>query len=110
MNLSTLLVARRPALLRRWLARVEKVHGPKDLSPEELWDHLSQILDEILATLQRETAVPAARSPEPPGASEDHGQQRLQVGFHAEELVREYGSLGECVLDEAAEAGLSLTL
>jgi signal transduction histidine kinase len=108
-SLTDLLQSRRAQILERWTQRIEWAHAPQELTRGELWDHLPNILDELLGAL-RVAAGQRAESPLPDQspASAQHGTQRLRVGFDVEEVVREYGILQDILLDELAAAEHSL--
>ena len=110
MSLSDLLTSRRSAILERWVERIRWEHAPDGLSRGELWDHLPLILDELLTALRMREELRPDASPLPAEspASAEHGSQRLRVGFDVEEVVREYGSLADILLDEVEAAGATL--
>jgi signal transduction histidine kinase len=109
-SLGDLLISRRGAILERWVERIRWEHAPEALSRGELWDHLPHILDELLIALRIHEGHRPDASPLPTDspASAQHGSQRLRVGFDVEEVVREYGSLADILLDEAQAAGATL--
>jgi rfaE bifunctional protein nucleotidyltransferase chain/domain len=106
-SLSDMLAVQRAAILERWARRVRREHAPEGLTQGELWEHLPRLLDGLGQAL-REPA--GERPPEPgPGLATQHGLQRLRVGFDVGEVVREYGVLGETILETAAAAGVPPT-
>jgi signal transduction histidine kinase len=108
--LGELLSAKRSRILERWTARVHREQAPDGLSRGELWDHLPRILDELLAALAPPSAAGASPLPAESPASVRHGEQRLRVGFDVREVVREYGILMDCLLEEVEAAGERLSV
>ena len=76
------------------------------LPRSELMDQMPAFVVEIIAALNPDTA------PQPTASdnAEEHGAQRLRLGFDVGEVVREYGLLHECIVDLAEQAGLTLTV
>ena len=66
----------------------------------ELLDHMPAFVDELIRALHPE----AISLPPMSANAEEHGEQRLGLGFDVAEVVREYGMLHECILQIAAEA------
>jgi len=105
-DLPGLLEAQRNEILARWLGRISREHGDKELSNAELRDHLPNFFDQVLSALRAsQTLVAQEETSEPPAASSAHGTQRLRVGFDVVEVVREYEILTECILDEIEAKG-----
>lgn len=71
----------------------------------ELLDHMPAFVDEIIRALYPEAL------PLPPSSAhaEEHGEQRLGLGFDVAEVVREYGALHECITDIAETEGLVIS-
>jgi signal transduction histidine kinase len=109
-HLSRLLADRRAEILERWTQRIGREHVDKDLSRGELWDHLPNFFDEVLAVLRTgESSGPEAVATNDSAASVEHGTQRLRVGFDLAEVIREYEILTECILDEVEAVGGSVS-
>jgi hypothetical protein len=72
----------------------------------ELVDHIPGFIDEIIRALYPD-AVPL---PPMSAHAEEHGEQRLRLGFDVAEVVREYGALHECILQLAGKEGLDVSL
>jgi signal transduction histidine kinase len=101
--LTELLASRRARILERWTERIQWEHAPPGLTRGELWDHLPNILDELVAALPiAKGQLAVSPLPQESPASASHGTQRLRVGFDIEEVVREYGILTDILLDELA--------
>jgi signal transduction histidine kinase len=103
-SLFELLKEEREQLITSWGNRIKSLVASAALPRAELLDHMPAFVDEIIQAL-----FPAA-VPLPPTSAraEQHGEQRLSLGFDVAEVVREYGTLHECILDLAAEAGLDV--
>ena len=102
-TLYDVLTARRAELIASWSDRLRATVVSAALPRAELVDHIPAFVDEITRALYPD-AVPL-----PPMSShaEEHGEQRLRLGFDVAEVVREYGALHECILEIAAGAGWS---
>jgi len=96
------LTERRGDLIRRWSDSLRGGVVAVPLPRTELLDHIPAFIDEIIRALYPETV------PLPPMSAhaQEHGEQRLGLGFDVAEVVREYGALHECILQIADEAGL----
>lgn len=105
-SLSALLRERRQELIERWSAAVKKETVSEPISHAELIDHMPRFIDELITALHPEAL------PLPLGAenAEEHGAQRLDLGFNVGEVVREYGALHRCIIDIADEAALTITV
>lgn len=105
-SLFALLRERKKELLDRWSQQVDAALASEALSRSELVDHIPVFIDELVGALYPD-AVPL------PGmqvvSAEEHGAQRLRLGFNVGEVVREYGILHLCILELAHEAGVAIT-
>jgi signal transduction histidine kinase len=104
-SLFSLLKARRQELIDLWGRQINAALG-EPLTRAELLDHMPVFVDELTAALYPE-AVPF------PGGSvsaEEHGAQRLRLGFDVGEVVREYGILHVCILRLCQEAAVDITI
>jgi signal transduction histidine kinase len=98
-DLASLLKARRQDLINRWSAAVRSERAPASISQAELIDHIPRFIDELIGALH-----PDAMSLTSLGENADqHGAQRLNLGFNVAEVVREYGTLHRCVIEIAGE-------
>lgn len=110
-DLIGLLEARRAEILQRWTERIRVEHADKALTRGELTDHLPIFFNQVLTALSgvevagTPTGAEAALS-----ASIAHGTQRLRVGFDLSEVIREYETLTECILDEVQGLGGSTSI
>jgi signal transduction histidine kinase len=105
-SLFAVLKEKRGQLTARWAERIKGVVAAGALPRAELLDHIPAFVDEIIRALYPD-AVPL---PAVSVNAEEHGQQRLRLGFDVAEVVREYGMLHECILEIAAEAELVISL
>jgi signal transduction histidine kinase len=103
-TLFELLRTRREELLSCWMDRTRGAVGSASLPRAELLDRMPAFVDEITAAL-----YPGAL-PLPPssGSAEEHGEQRLRLGFDVAEVIREYGLLHECILALARAVELTV--
>ncbi|MBX3192523.1 MAG: sensor histidine kinase [Labilithrix sp.] len=103
MDLAGFVSARQDEIVKKWAERVHGTLHPAVLPRLELVDHVPTFLAEIVEALQRhegpETSETAAR----------HGVQRFALGFSLGAVVREYGALRDCIVEEAAAAGVVIT-
>ena len=103
-SLFEVLKERRSHLIACWGARTKGLVASASLPRAELLDHIPAFVDEIIQALYP-SAIPL---PPMSARAEQHGEQRLGLGFDVAEVVREYGMLHECILEVAAEAGLEV--
>jgi signal transduction histidine kinase len=109
--LGELLDASAPRIIEDWRVRVDAMAHHHGLTTVELLDHMPQ----FLAELTRAALALPADAPDTTVSSEaglgwpspEHGRQRLRDGFDVDEVVREYGILGDVVLARCAEVGLT---
>jgi signal transduction histidine kinase len=110
-RLGELLDASAPQIIEDWRVRVEAMARHHGLTTVELLDHMPQFLAEVTrAALALPADAPDAGASQHAGMgwpSPDHGRQRLRDGFDVDEVVREYGILGDVVLARCAEVGLT---
>jgi len=104
-TLHDLLRAKRAELIASWSGKVRATAASTGLLQVELLDQMPAFVDEIIVAL-----YPADISPPPTSDSaEEHGAQRLRLGFDVAEVVREYGLLHGCIVQLAEEAGLTVS-
>lgn len=111
MSLQELLRDRRDEILTRFIGEVErKGLAPPGLSPSVLADHiplfLDEISDELSAGSEARLSMDAA---DVTSTARQHGEQRWNVGYDVEALVREYGVLHHVILQTARYAGAPLS-
>lgn len=105
-SLHSLLAAQRDDLITAWSAETGRVIASAPLAHAELLDRMPDFVDQIIAALHPD-AIPL-----PPAGqiAEEHGAQRLRIGFDVGEVVREYGLLHRSILDMAARSAYSPSL
>jgi signal transduction histidine kinase len=106
-ELASLLRRERAVVLERWQQRVAQF-GDGLISRIELLDHMPLFVDGLIALLEQPPLVaddPEAAAHE---AAPLHGAQRLAVGFDVDEVVREYGILGDVLLELLPTADTSV--
>lgn len=104
MSLQEVLVAHRPAVMERWLDEVRGTLHPETVPRVELIDHLPKFLDHVIRVLAQETG-----SDDGVDIAEQHGGQRLALGFSLDSVVREYGAMRAAILAAAVEHRIALT-
>lgn len=97
------LATRSQEVLLRWRAEVEGKLAPESLPELELVDHLPSFLGEIVAALRGRAGGGAGQ------AAEEHGQQRLRLGFSIDSVIREYGALRDAIWATLLAAGVEPT-
>ncbi|WP_224245831.1 PAS domain-containing protein [Hyalangium gracile] len=108
-SLADFLSVHRDALVERFKARVEQTLAPRGLSSSELEDHLPDFLEAVTEAI-RDDAWPPARVFAHDATAEQHGRQRLRVGFDLDALTREYGLLRDCIFELLEEQGVMPSL
>ena len=104
-SLAAVLQEHRSHLITYWGDRITGAIAGAMLPRAELLDHIPAFVDELIRALH-----PEAMSLPPMSANaEEHGEQRLGLGFDVAEVVREYGLLHECILQIAGEAELVIS-
>jgi signal transduction histidine kinase len=94
------------AVLQRWRHRLRERLGVDDLSGAELSDEMPSFIAELVTALD-----PATESalPEQSEAAPEHGRQRWRTGFDLDEVIREYGLLGDTILEIVNDTGSAIT-
>lgn len=101
MRLYDVLEANRGELLARWVKQVQERLDPA-ITGIELLDQMPIFIEQLIGQL-RPGVLPL-----PEGANdhaEEHGRQRLRLGFDVRSVVREYGFLEQAVLQLGAAQG-----
>ncbi|QRN95676.1 RsbRD N-terminal domain-containing protein [Archangium violaceum] len=107
-SVADLMEAHKERLFARWLEQVRRHHAPGPLSEPELANHFPDFLREVIAALHREEEGEAPKTHRVSPLGWEHGEQRFRTGFDLSAVVREYGSLQECILDLVEESGHGL--
>ena len=84
-------------IFERWLERVQRDHAPGELSRPELADHIPDFMREVVAALRREEEGQSPKTHRVGPLGWEHGEQRFRVGFDLPSMVREYGTLHDCI-------------
>jgi len=105
-QLGKILADKRDDLISAWTGETRRAITSASLPRAELLDRMPQFVDQIIAALHPEALPlqPAAEN------AEEHGAQRLRIGFDVGEVIHEYGLLHRCILRVAAQAGVTPTL
>ena len=103
-TLHDVLKTRLPELVERWQQRISQTIAA-EVQPAELRDQIPQFVEQLSMAMYP-GAVPL---PPQSAAAEEHGAQRLRLGFNIGEVVREYGILQQCIFEVAREAGVEVT-
>lgn len=111
MSLQQLLRDRREEILARFIQEVEqKDLPPSGLPRSVLVDHIPVFLEEIGLELSVGSEARISREAvEVRTTARQHGEQRWNLGYDLEALVREYGVLGHVIQQTAKSAGTPLT-
>jgi signal transduction histidine kinase len=83
----------RGELIAGWAARVKRELTAAPVPTVELMDHMPAFVDELIERAARPW------QPQPSQPAEQHGVQRLRLGFNVGEVVREYGLLHESIIE-----------
>ncbi|HEY0477040.1 MAG TPA: ATP-binding protein [Kofleriaceae bacterium] len=107
--LADFLEAEQTAIVDLFAVRVQQLVAPRALTRGQLVDHVPALFRELVAAV-REAGAPTPRVLAPSAAAQDHGKQRLGLGYGLDGLVREYGLLHDCILErlEASQATPSM--
>ncbi|HYH95044.1 ATP-binding protein [Hyalangium sp.] len=109
--LPDLLEVSRDALLERWSQQMQQLLAPRELSREQLIDSLPVFLQEVASALRREAGQPGdSQLPAHSAVAEEHGRQRMRLGFDAALVLREYALVRECLLELLELQGLEPAL
>lgn len=90
-------------VMRRFELRIRGGLAAETLAPFELRDGLPGFLRRTAELLKPRTGAEPGDSVEP-AVAEEHGEQRLRLGFDPGAVVREYGVLRDCIWEIAEEA------
>lgn len=102
-QLHELLSDRKAEVMQHWLDEVKGTLHPESMPRVELVDHLPAFLDQLVVSLRNGDAADAVE------VAEDHGGQRLALGFSLDSVVREYGAMRNAILAVARSAGLAIS-
>ena len=106
-TLDAIIESHREVIVQRYVAAVllEGV-APSDASPEQIIDHLRQMLDGLVERLRRSSEATAHDDASTRNSSaRHHGGQRWMLGLSLDDLVREYGVLRNVIVGVVKETG-----
>jgi signal transduction histidine kinase/CheY-like chemotaxis protein len=110
-TLEDVLIERRDQIIARFVAEVRREElAPAELSRSLLVDHIPTFLDEIVAELRRQDVHASVDAGDASVTARRHGGQRWSLGYDLEALIREYGVLRHCVLQEVMHTGALVTI
>lgn len=86
-------------LIERFCDKARRAPEADGLERIELIDSMAFFLDDLVDALATDVAITRDRS-----AAASHGVERLSIGFRIDRVVREYGMVGEVILEAARAA------
>jgi signal transduction histidine kinase/CheY-like chemotaxis protein len=103
------LAQHREPIVSRFAAEVARKDLPaRALARSLLVDHIPKFIDEIVAELRRLYVVRVTNDAiDTSDAAREHGEQRWNLGYDLETLIREYGVLRHCILAHAEAVGIT---
>jgi signal transduction histidine kinase/CheY-like chemotaxis protein len=110
LGLARLLHERRDQIVERFVAEVKRsgISSPSAM-PLLIVDHIPSFLDEIREELTLGASSQAARADhDARKVARRHGEQRWEIGYDLQAVIREYGLLRRCILEAARGAQLVL--
>ncbi|RYE83459.1 MAG: GAF domain-containing protein, partial [Myxococcales bacterium] len=111
-SLAHLLLDQRDSIVERFIAEVKRKDlPPPGLGPVQLIDHIPGFLDQIVVELGRQASARTSwESADTSTMARQHGEQRWELGYDLEALIREYGVLRSCILQAARDHAVPLSL
>jgi signal transduction histidine kinase/ActR/RegA family two-component response regulator len=111
-ELAELLTLQRDEIVARFVAEVQRKDlPPRGVSRSLLIDHIPRFLDEILAEVSRAKGVRMSQDAvDTSETARRHGEQRWNLGYDLEALIREYGVLRHCIVETAKAAGAQFSI
>ncbi|WP_175517218.1 sensor histidine kinase [Planctomicrobium piriforme] len=94
---------RREAILLKWKAAVhqdDEVTAPLSLSRAQFRDHIPEMLQALENSLRKGCDFAVAEAEDQGDAGSEHGIHRWQQGYNLHEVMREWGHLDHCLVDE----------
>ena len=93
---------RREQIISDWEARIRRLKPVERLERPVLLDHIPTFLDDLCEYISEVRAgLDSAPSRQTPAA---HALDRLELGYNIREIVAEYSTLRECLLELASRA------
>lgn len=111
-ELRRVLLEKREQIVLQFVSQVERTEvAPEGTRRSSLVDHIPRFLDELTAELDTARDVRVSESVVSTSATaREHGEQRWQLGYDLDGLIREYGILRQCILKMAKEEGAQITI
>jgi len=111
-DLAELLTEQRDAIVSRFVAEVERKDlSPPGLSRSLLVDHIPKFLDEIVSEAMRSQGVRMSQDAvDTSETARRHGEQRWNLGYDLEALIREYGVLRHGIIETAKATRARLSI
>jgi signal transduction histidine kinase/ActR/RegA family two-component response regulator len=111
-ELAQLLWQERDRIVERFVAELRRRElAPPGTSRSLLIDHIPRFLEEMIAEASAlaplQAGDPAMDTSE---TARQHGEQRWELGYDLDALIREYEVLQQCILRTAKEAGVQLSV
>lgn len=103
-HLHAVLAARQSEVMQCWLDEVHGTLHPESMPRVELVDHLPDFVRNVIASLRHAEMIEEEEL-----AAEEHGSQRLALGFSLDSVVREYGAMRTAIMRVGADAGIVIT-
>src|SRR4029453_13852424 len=88
------------AVIERWQRQVHERLGAENLDRPELVNEMPRFVAELIAYLRPDTT---SALPDGSETAPAHGRQRYRKGFDIDQVIREYGLLGDVILEAVAE-------
>jgi signal transduction histidine kinase len=106
-DLASLLERSREQIASRFVVEVERRGlSPSGVPRTQLRDHVPRFIAEIAAKLRDSRAAGSSEHDlDVSATARGHGEQRWQLGYDLDGLIREYGVLRRCILDALDAAG-----
>jgi signal transduction histidine kinase/ActR/RegA family two-component response regulator len=106
-----LIVRERDNIVAQFVRRVRGEElAPEGLTRTLLVDHIPHFLDGIVEVLSRDVTMSGGDAPHASAIAKRHGEQRWDIGYDFDALMREYGVLWQCILGSVKGAGLQLSV
>jgi signal transduction histidine kinase/ActR/RegA family two-component response regulator len=111
MLLHELLIERRDEIVTSFVREVQSKGLPPGPAPRSLLvDHIPVFLEEIGSELARLNARSSLDAVDVHDIGRQHGEQRWQMGYDLEDVVREYSALMHAILEAASAARVSIAI
>jgi signal transduction histidine kinase/ActR/RegA family two-component response regulator len=111
-DLARLLRERRDDIVARFVSAVQRMDlSPPGVTRSLLVDHIPKFMGEIVAELTPSGDLRLSQDAiDSSATARQHGEQRWDLGYDLQSLIREYGVLRHCIIATAKEGGLVLSM